>query len=146
MEKGNSILIKNQVLYLKDKHSWLAAQVEKKKNWMYKLELSILQKRCLKRVGSEGGAGSIWNGVVEKESDKQIKAMWYENEREETTNLAEEVEEEAVLLMMGCSSGDEQKQVEKSARRLSVINQSSSMERSSRCADSLESLAKSVDI
>ena len=48
--------------------------------------------------------------------------------------------------MMGCSSGDEQKQVEKSARRLSVINQSSSMERSSRCADSLESLAKSVDI
>ena len=68
VEKGNSILIKNQVLYLKDKHSWLAAQVEKKKNWMYKLELSILQKRCLKRVGSEGGAGSIWNGVSQRQA------------------------------------------------------------------------------
>ncbi|XP_027911559.1 uncharacterized protein LOC114170274 [Vigna unguiculata] len=52
VEKGN------QVLYLKDKHGQLAARVEKKKNRMYKLELSILQKRCLKRVDSEGGAGS----------------------------------------------------------------------------------------
>jgi len=40
------------------------------------------------------------------------------------------------LLMMGCSSRDEHKQVEKSARRLNVINQSSSMERWSRRADS----------
>ena len=53
VEKGNSILIKKQVLYLKDKHGWLAARVEKKKNRMYKLELSILQKMCLKRVDSE---------------------------------------------------------------------------------------------
>ena len=82
MEKGNSILIKNQVLYLKDKHDRLATRVEKKKNRMYKLELSILQKRCLKRVHSEGGAtfvrnnvGSFQNCVVEKESSKQIKVV-----------------------------------------------------------------------
>jgi len=41
--------------------------------------------------------------------------------------------------MMGCSSRDEHKQVEKSARRLNVINQSSSMERWSRRADSSDS-------
>ena len=44
-----------------------------------------------------------------------------------------------MLLMIGCSSRDEHKQVEKSARRLNVINQSSSMERWSRCADSSNS-------
>jgi len=42
VEKGNPILIKNQVLYLKDKHGRLATWVEMKKNRMYKLELSIL--------------------------------------------------------------------------------------------------------
>jgi len=73
VEKGNSILIKNQVLYLKDNHGRLVARVEKEKNWMYKLELSILQKRCLKRVDSEGDARSVQNGVVEKESGKHIK-------------------------------------------------------------------------
>ena len=77
-------------------------------------------------MDSEGSTGSVRNGMVKKE----------------TTNLVEEV----MLLMMGCSSGDEHKQVEKPTRRLSVINQSSSMERSSRCADSIESLAKSVEI
>ena len=130
-------MIKNQVLYLKDKHDRLAARVEKKKNRMYKLELSILQKRCLKRVDNEGGAGSVRNEVVKKETGKQIKAVRLE--REMTTNLAEEVEEEAVLLMMGCSSRDEHKQVEKSARRLSIINQTSSMKRSLRRADSSDS-------
>ena len=139
VEKGNSIMIKNQVLYLKDKQGRLAAWVEKEKNRMYKLELSILQKRCLKRVDSEGGMGSVRNDVVKKETGKQIKAV--RSEREVTTNLAEKVEEEVVLLMMGCSSRDEHKQVEKSARRLNVINQSSSMERFSRRANSLESLA-----
>ena len=123
VEKGNSIMIKNPVLYLKDKDGRLAARVEKEKNWMYKLELTILQKRCLKRVDSEGGArsvrnggGSVRNDVVKKETSKQIKVV--RSKREETTNLAEEVEEEVVLLMMGCSSRDEHKQVEKSARRL----------------------------
>jgi len=47
---------------------------------------------------------------------------------------------------MRCNSRDEHKQVEKSTRRLSVINQSTSMERSSRHADSSESLAKTVEI
>ena len=42
MEKGNAILLKDRVLYLKDKHYWLVARVEMKKNWMYKLELNIL--------------------------------------------------------------------------------------------------------
>jgi len=32
VEKENSILIKNRELYLKDKHDWLAARVEIKKN------------------------------------------------------------------------------------------------------------------
>jgi len=144
VEKGNSILIKNQVLYLKDKHGRLATWVEKEKNWMYKLELSILQKRCLKRVDSEGNMGSVQNDMVKKETGKQIKAV--RSEREVTTNLTEEVEEEAMLLMMGCSSRDEHKQVEKPTRRLSVINQTSSMERSSSRADSSESLDESVEI
>jgi len=109
---------------------------------MYKLELSILQKRCLKREDSEGGARSVRNNVVKKETNKQIKAMRFE--REDTTNLVEEVEEEAVLLMMGCSSGDKHKQVEKSTIRLSVINQSSSMEMSSRRADSSVEHVKSL--
>ena len=97
-------------------------------------------------MDNESGAGYVRNGVMEKESGKQIKALRFENEREETTNLVKEVEEEAMLLMMGCSSRDKHKQVEKSARRLSVINQSSSIERSSRRADSSESLTKSVEI
>jgi len=82
----------------------------------------------------------------EKETNKQIKVMRSENEREEITNLIEEAEEEIMLLMIGCSSGDEHKQVEKSARRLSVINQSNSMEMSSRCEDSSKILAESVEI
>lgn len=49
VENENSILIKNHVLYLKDKHDRLAAQIEKKKNQMYKLELSILQARIKKK-------------------------------------------------------------------------------------------------
>jgi len=88
-------------------------------------------------VDSEGNMGSVQNDMVEKETGKKIKAV--RSEIEETTNLAEEVKEEAVLLMMGCSSRDEHKQVEKSARRLNVINQPSSMERWSRCADSSDS-------
>jgi len=49
-----------------------------------------------------------------------------------------------VLLMIGCSLGVDHKQLENSARRPSIISQSSSMERSSRCVGSLESLAESV--
>jgi len=75
VEKGNLILIKNQVLYLKDKHRRLAARVEKKKNRMYKLELSILQKRCLKHVDNKGSARSVWNNVVKKERGKKIKVV-----------------------------------------------------------------------
>nr|KYP39766.1 Retrovirus-related Pol polyprotein from transposon TNT 1-94 [Cajanus cajan] len=48
MEKGNSVLMKDRVLYLKDKHDRLIARVEMKKNRMYKLELNILQNKCLK--------------------------------------------------------------------------------------------------
>lgn len=40
--KGNSVIIKYQVLYLKDKHGRLATRVEINKNRMYKLELKIL--------------------------------------------------------------------------------------------------------
>ena len=95
-------------------------------------------------MDSESDVGSVRNGVVKKEIGKQIKVVL--SEREETTNLAEEVEEESMLLMMGCSSGDEHKQVNKSARRLSVINHSNNMERSSRCADSSKSLAENSEI
>lgn len=48
MEKGNSILMKDRVLYLKDKHDRLIVRVEMKKNRMYKLELNILLNKCLK--------------------------------------------------------------------------------------------------
>nr|KYP48865.1 Retrovirus-related Pol polyprotein from transposon TNT 1-94 [Cajanus cajan] len=48
MEKGNSVLMKDRVLYLKDKHDRLIAGVEMKKNRMYKLELNIIQNKCLK--------------------------------------------------------------------------------------------------
>ena len=48
MEKGYSILMKDRVLYLKDKSDRLIARVEMKKNRMYKLDLKIVQERCLK--------------------------------------------------------------------------------------------------
>jgi len=82
--------------------------------------------------------------VVKKETNKQIKVV--QSERGKTTNLAEEVEEESVLLMMRCSSKDEHKQMDKSTRRLSVINQSNNTERSSRRVDNSESLAENVEI
>jgi len=48
MEKGYSVLMKDRVLYLKDKSDRLIARVEMKKNRMYKLDLKIVQERCLK--------------------------------------------------------------------------------------------------
>nr|KYP54002.1 hypothetical protein KK1_000168 [Cajanus cajan] len=48
MEKGNSVLMKDRVLYLKDKYDRLIARVEMKKNQMYKLDLNIIQNKCLK--------------------------------------------------------------------------------------------------
>ena len=48
MEKGYSILMKDRVPYLKDKSDRLIARVEMKKNRMYKLDLKIVQERCLK--------------------------------------------------------------------------------------------------
>lgn len=48
MENGNLVLMKARVCYLKDKLGRLVARVEIKKNKMYKLELYILQKKCLK--------------------------------------------------------------------------------------------------
>ena len=48
MEKGYSNLMKDRVLYLKDKSDRLITRVEMKKNRMYKLDLKIVQKRCLK--------------------------------------------------------------------------------------------------
>jgi len=46
-----------------------------KKNRMYKLELSILQKRCLKRVDNKGSMRFVRNDMVKKETSKKIKAM-----------------------------------------------------------------------
>ena len=65
-------MIKDQVLYLKNNHSPLVVRVEMKKNRIYKLELSILLKRCLKCVDNEGGMGFIWNGVVENENHVSV--------------------------------------------------------------------------
>ncbi|XP_047174455.1 methionine aminopeptidase 1A-like [Vigna umbellata] len=47
--KGNSVFMKDQVLYLKDKHGRLATKEKAKKNWLYELQLKILHKRCLKQ-------------------------------------------------------------------------------------------------
>ena len=41
-------MMKDRVLYLKDKSNRLIARVEMKKNMMYKLDLKIVQERCLK--------------------------------------------------------------------------------------------------
>jgi len=48
MENGDSILTKDRVLYLKDKLGCLIARIEMKKNWIYKLDLKIIQENCLK--------------------------------------------------------------------------------------------------
>jgi len=54
MEKGYSVLIKDRVLYLKDKLDRLIARVEMKKNETYKLDLKIVQERCLKLDVKDG--------------------------------------------------------------------------------------------
>jgi len=48
MEKGYSVPMKDRALDLKDKFGRLIACVEMKKNRMYKLELKIIQEKCLK--------------------------------------------------------------------------------------------------
>ncbi|KAG6525725.1 hypothetical protein ZIOFF_015692 [Zingiber officinale] len=48
MEKGYSALLKDRELQLKDKLGRPIAQVEMKKNRMYKLELKIVQDKCMK--------------------------------------------------------------------------------------------------
>jgi len=48
IEKGNSVLMKDRVLHLKDKFGRLVTRVEMRKNRMYKLKLNILQRKCLK--------------------------------------------------------------------------------------------------
>lgn len=48
MENGNLVPMRDRVWYLKDKLGRLVARVEMKKNKMYKLELYILHKKCLK--------------------------------------------------------------------------------------------------
>jgi len=48
IEKGYSVMMKDRVLYLKDKSNRLIAQVEMKKNKMYKLDLKIVEELCLK--------------------------------------------------------------------------------------------------
>ncbi|XP_047150353.1 uncharacterized protein LOC124822400 [Vigna umbellata] len=51
IEKGNSVFMKDQVLYLKDKHGRLITQVKAKKKRLYELELKILERRCKPGVG-----------------------------------------------------------------------------------------------
>jgi len=85
------------------------------------------------------------NAIVVVRSNISQKDCRSGNEKEETTNIVKEVKEEAVLLIIGYSSGARHKKVENSTRRLSLISQPSSMERSSRRADSLESLVENVE-
>ncbi|KAL2327051.1 hypothetical protein Fmac_020478 [Flemingia macrophylla] len=47
IEKGYSVLMKDRELQLRDKLGRLIAQVEMKKNRMYKLELKIVQDKCM---------------------------------------------------------------------------------------------------
>jgi len=67
-----------------------------------------------------------------------------ENNREETINLIEEVEE-AILFMVGCNVGVEHKQVENLVRRLSITRESSSVDRSIRHAHSPDNLMGCLD-
>jgi len=63
MEKGYSVLMKDRVLYLKDKSDRLITRVEIKKNRMYKLDLKIVQERCLKlEVKDEVMMWHFWFG------------------------------------------------------------------------------------
>jgi len=48
MENGYLVLMKDRVLDLKDKLGHLIPHIEMKKNRMYKLELKIIQEKCLK--------------------------------------------------------------------------------------------------
>jgi len=47
-EKGYSILLKDRLLHLKDKQGRLVARVEMGRNRMYKLNLGIIQEKCLR--------------------------------------------------------------------------------------------------
>jgi len=47
MENGYSVFMKDRELQLKDKLGRLMARVEMKKNCMYKLELNIIQDKCM---------------------------------------------------------------------------------------------------
>ncbi|KAI5409891.1 hypothetical protein KIW84_055373 [Lathyrus oleraceus] len=58
-EKGYSILMKEQVLHLKDKLGHLIARVEMEKNRMYKLNLINVREKCL-QVNVEDKA-SLWH-------------------------------------------------------------------------------------
>ncbi|KAI5409427.1 hypothetical protein KIW84_055023 [Lathyrus oleraceus] len=58
-EKGYSILIKERILYLKDKLGHLIARVEMERNRMYKLNLINVREKCL-QVNVEDKA-SLWH-------------------------------------------------------------------------------------
>ncbi|KAI5431666.1 hypothetical protein KIW84_035723 [Lathyrus oleraceus] len=58
-EKGYSILMKERILYLKDKLGHLIARVEMERNRMYKLNLINIREKCL-QVNVEDKA-SLWH-------------------------------------------------------------------------------------
>ncbi|KAI5429547.1 hypothetical protein KIW84_034217 [Lathyrus oleraceus] len=58
-EKGYSILMKERILYLKDKLGHLIARVEMERNRMYKLNLINVREKCL-QVNVEDKA-SLWH-------------------------------------------------------------------------------------
>ncbi|KAI5428968.1 hypothetical protein KIW84_033821 [Lathyrus oleraceus] len=58
-EKGYSILMKERILYLKDKLGHLIARVEMERNRMYKLNLINVREKCL-QVSVEDKA-SLWH-------------------------------------------------------------------------------------
>lgn len=46
-EKGCSVIMKDWMLYLKDKNGWLLTHIEMVKNRMFKLNLKNIQEKCL---------------------------------------------------------------------------------------------------
>ncbi|QCE03435.1 hypothetical protein DEO72_LG8g1459 [Vigna unguiculata] len=64
---------------------------------MYKLELSILQNRCLKRVDNESGAGYVRNGVMEKEFARISWIMDNSDLEQEVLSLQEQLRVEKDL-------------------------------------------------